>query len=219
MKFFHVALLLGYFGLFAVPARADFVTNGSFELGAFVDPGNGLMSLSLGSTAMTGWTVISAEIIWTENTVAIPYGVSASDGVMFLDLTGYHDNVPYGGVEQTITTTIGQSYEMSFDLGTNPIYGATQSLIATAGGISSLFTVTSSGNFQQYDHFTLDFVAISNSTQISFVGSSPSGFHIGLDNVSVVQTSAVPEPSSFALLGLGGIGLVICVYRRRATIV
>ena len=42
-------------------------------------------------------------------------------------------------------------------------------------------------------------------------------FHVHLATVDSVAlgTSAVPEPSSFALLGLGGIGIVIGTYRRK----
>ena len=41
---------------------------------------------------------------------------------------------------------------------------------------------------------------------------------VSIDNVTVTtKQSAVPEPSSFALLGLGGIGLVIAGYRRHRT--
>ena len=40
---------------------------------------------------------------------------------------------------------------------------------------------------------------------------------ITLLDISFGSTSAVPEPSSFALLGLGGIGLAIGAYRRRKT--
>lgn len=44
------------------------------------------------------------------------------------------------------------------------------------------------------------------------------GFFFGADT-SVTINSAVPEPSSFALLGLGGIGLAFGAYRRRWTTV
>ena len=36
-----------------------------------------------------------------------------------------------------------------------------------------------------------------------------------IDNVTFTASNAVPEPSSFALLGLGGIGLAFGAYRRR----
>jgi hypothetical protein len=37
----------------------------------------------------------------------------------------------------------------------------------------------------------------------------------GISEVLTVQASTVPEPSSFALLALGGIGLAFGAYRRR----
>ena len=38
------------------------------------------------------------------------------------------------------------------------------------------------------------------------------GYSGGFD---VLDSTAVPEPSSFALLGLGALGLAVCAYRRR----
>lgn len=41
--------------------------------------------------------------------------------------------------------------------------------------------------------------------------------YFGADTSVTINSAAVPEPSSFALLGLGGIGLALSVYRRRQT--
>mgnify|MGYP003505489481 CR=1 FL=1 len=48
----------------ATPAQANLLTNGSFELGAFVNQGNDTMSLGAGSTVITGWTVITDTTAW-----------------------------------------------------------------------------------------------------------------------------------------------------------
>lgn len=45
-------------------------------------------------------------------------------------------------------------------------------------------------------------------------------FQPSIDNINFSQSlsSAVPEPSTFSLLGLGGLGLTIVAYRRRRSI-
>lgn len=197
---------------FVNTAQANLVTNGSFETGAFV--GDGLMSLNPGSAAIAGWTVFSGEILWEDNLLFTNYGVSASEGTKFLDLTG-HDTVPYGGVEQTIATTPGLRYVVDFDFGTNPArYGGTQRVTAAAAAAASVFEFTGTGDTQQYQHYSLPFTATSASTLISFVGSGPAGgVHAGLDNVVVMI--AVPEPSSAAMLAIGMIGLLTASCWRR----
>jgi hypothetical protein len=71
-------------------------------------------------------------------------------------------------------------------------------------------------------HFNFTFASSASNLALAFTSlqnQSPGDEGWGLDNVSVSihPTSAVPEPSSFALLGIGGIGLAIGVYRRRLT--
>lgn len=187
--------------------RANLVVNGSFEEGAFVNNGQGAMSLNAGSGVITGWRVRDAELAWLDN--ANVFAVSATDGVKSLDLTGYHDSSPYGGVQQFIPTVVGEQYRLEFDLGNNPIYGPTSSLSASAAGISRFFSITTVPNGgMQWQRFGFDFTATSASTIINLVGAIASGNNIQLDNVTVNAVGAVPEPASLALTGFGALGLV-----------
>ena len=66
-------------------AHANLLVNGSFEQGAFVNQGNQTMSLAPGSTVITGWTVVTDATAWIN--AGNPFGLAASDGSRFLDLT------------------------------------------------------------------------------------------------------------------------------------
>jgi hypothetical protein len=184
--------------LTALPRAAhaqNLLTNGSFEGVAVGSPG-----LNPGSTTIMGWTVVTAEIAWIANG---DFGIIASEGQRALDLSGYHDSFPYGGVTQDLSTFVGATYNLSFDLG-SIVAGNNVSLRAAASSASQdfLFTRTGSGGEQQWGRFSLDFVATSTTTAITLTGlSSVTNNNIGLDNASVTLVSAAaPEPSALALL-------------------
>jgi hypothetical protein len=91
------ALVLSVFG-FANAAQANLITNGSFEdTTNFVPnhPADDTMSLTVGSIAMTGWTVVNSGLAWIGP--GNPFGLSASDGTYFLDLTDYTDALLMAG--------------------------------------------------------------------------------------------------------------------------
>ena len=188
--------------LVALPAQANLLTNGSFELGAFVNQGNDTMSLAPGSTVITGWTVVTDTTAWIGPTN--PFGLSASDGSFFLDLTNYQAGPPFAGMSQVIATTPGATYELSFDLGSSTFWGRPDAITASAAGTSATFTSPLTGTNNDWQHFSMQFAASSSSTTVLLQGVSGINY-IGLDNASVdlVSRPAVPEPGALAPLGLG----------------
>jgi hypothetical protein len=194
-------------------ASAAIVTNGSFEVTTnFVPPKDDTMSLPVGSTAMPGWTVINGSLAWIGPNN--PFGLTAQNGSYFLDLTDYRDNVPYGGVSQTIATTAGDHYALTFYLGSSAQYGVPDSIFASAGSASGIFTSTDPTSNNAWQLETLLFTATGSSTLISLVGNS-GDHYIGLDNVAV---EAVPEPATWVMMILGFLGVGLVAYRRKGNI-
>ena len=193
-----------------VPAQANLLTNGSFELGTFVDDGNNTDSFLAGPTTITGWAAVGRQVSWIRS--SNPWGLSAEDGTHFLDLTGYQTGAPFGGVQQIIPTNVGEQYSLSFFLGsyTQRWGGPPVAILASAGSTSQTFTVTTTSTASTWAPFSMLFTATSANTTITLTGSA--GFEdIGLDNVSVDAASAVPEPESATTiaLGLGLIGAIV----------
>ncbi len=222
-----MALAAALFLVVPAQSRADLIVNGSFEDASpgFSPPqlGGTLQSIPDGSTTIFGWTVFGGPAIdgvaWcpSYNTGPSSNGMIAQDGVEFLDLTGFFDQQPYFGVSQTIGTTQGQSYVLSFYLGNAIQYDGGNSTIAaevSAGLVSQTFTDSLAGYAPQWTEYSFDFTATSDSTTISIQGTQGFAF-IGLDNVSVNSASAVPEPSSFILCGVATISGLGCWWIRR----
>jgi hypothetical protein len=195
-------------------AHANLLTNGSFELGAFVNQGNETMVLNVGSTTITGWAVVTDQLAWIDT--GNPWGLSAQDGNRFLDFTAYPTGAPFGGVSQNLATITGQQYQLSFYLGSYTARwgGPPVSILASAGGTSQTFTVSTTSAVSTWTPFSMLFTATSANTAIALIGSA--GFqYIGLDNVSVdaIAGSAVPEPGTYALI-IAGIGLLAAAGHR-----
>jgi hypothetical protein len=158
----------------------------------------GLMSLPASSGTIPGWTTTTAELAWVSNTNT--FGAATPFGAHSLELTGYHDSSPYGGVMQTIATTPGQTYRLSLALGSNADYpgaGGQKTFSVNAGSTSTTvkFTPTNTAG-NSWQTFTTTFSATSAATVVAIGGlSSGGGLYVGLDNLSVV-------PLTPALAGL-----------------
>lgn len=194
----------------SVAHAQNLLINPSFEQGIFVNNSvPGFMMLFPGMLNITGWTVISSDILWGVN--GNVDGLTASQGIAFLDFSGI-GIVPFGGVTQSIPTVPGMSYELAFDLGVfqggDPLLAGPISVTASAGSVSQLFAHDPPGVGNQWDHYLIPFTAESSSTAITFQGETGVNY-IGLDNVSVM---IVPEPSTALLLP---VSMAVLSLRRR----
>lgn len=205
-------------------AHANLLVNGSFEDGVFVNQGNQTMSLAPGSSVIAGWTVLTDATAWIN--AGNPFGLAASDGSRFLDLTNYSAGAPFAGLSQSFATTAGATYTLSFDLGGSNAWGRPDALIARAAGTSTTFTTgpasATTPNNDWY-HESMTFTATGETTTLTLQGSA-GGNYIGLDNVVVDLLSgpgltpdpvpAIPEPSTWALM-LAGLAVIGGAARRR----
>jgi len=176
--------------------HAGLLVNGSFEAAtnaATLD----YISLSSGSTNIPGWTTTNAELTWDGPLLgeSISPTLTAAQGSDFLDLTGTHDSPPYGAVFQTMTTTIGQQYQVSFELGSDTYwdsyYGGgtfTAPMVAVSlNGVVVFFATNNFPNLSNYwQTWSFYFTATATNTTLMFTGVNTSSVaYIGLDNVIV----------------------------------
>ena len=214
---FRAAVVAALVAVSGAAQAQNLLVNGSFELGSALT--SGFTQEVIGSTNMTGWTVITDNLAWIHGPLS---PLSAVDGVKFLDLTFLSQGcAPCGGVEQTFATTPGSSYTLTFSLGSSSTFltpAAIQATIISGGTVTQGFASTLTGP-NNWETQTQTFTAGSASTTLRLVGSvlsNPQTEYVGLDKVSVVVATPVPEPGALALM-LAGLAAVGSVASRRRT--
>jgi hypothetical protein len=227
----RICAIVAFAVLLAAPGTANLLTNGSFETGTFTAstiPGfAGGDPLFVGSTAMTGWTVVDNNGLTVNTNESIAwlltgsYGLTAEDANYFLDLTGYYEGPnndtlygPWAGIQQTVNLPAG-TYSLSFSLGdykANPLYQGTVSVFVSHSAVSSVIGNNAAGGNWQLESYGFT-VPTAGPTAISILGNYTSGgYYIGLDNVDL---ESIPEPGTAFLVFLAFAGLLL--YGRRKT--
>jgi len=208
MKRFGVALVLGLSAVGSAASAADLLVNGNFE--ASTDP----------TVTPTGWTNIG------HSDGVIPYTIGpvpAFDGNYFYDLGGYGDaSGPVGdGIMQSVATTVGQTYQLTFGLSSEDVSGLS-SLQVLIGGQSTLFSLSSTGTWflKGFSLQSITYVATAATTDIKFIeiaNSSGGNNDPLIDGVSFSAALPAPEMATWMMM-LGGFGLLGAVLRtqRRA---
>jgi hypothetical protein len=211
-----VALLL------PAAALATPITNPSFESTTPAVGSGACGVFSSGSTGITGWTVVgnTGTNVAVCNTNFVQAGIAfhSQDGSNWLDLTGDSSNSTTEGVQQSIATTVGDSFTLSFFVGNvdspSTGFGVTSTVDVFANGSSlgaftnSCTTCTTTLGWQP---FSVTFTATSALTTFLFRNGDPvTDNSNGLDNLvltdngpAVTPPGAVPEPTSLLLLGTG----------------
>jgi hypothetical protein len=232
-----IAALTACAALSAIPAQANLVVNGDFE-----QTTNGAKEFNSDTTAV-GWTSTGYNFLFAPGTAdgAGSYtsqfnsylklwgpGTGANNGLTSTSPTGGNFAAADGAyevapIQQTINNLIiGQRYDVGFYWAAaqqSGFNGAQTEQWKVSLGNNTLSTAVYSNpshGFSGWMHETFSFTAYAGSEVLSFLAvGTPSGvppFSL-LDGVTM--NAQVPEPASWALVMVAGIGLVATTMRRR----
>jgi choice-of-anchor C domain-containing protein len=186
------AVLFALVGLVSMAGSAlgfSGIGNGSFETGAL--SGAPWTTLGPGSTDLTGWTIESGTVDW------ISTNRSASEGSRSIDLSGDGPGV----LSQSLATTAGNTYTVSFDLSGNPACGpAMKTLTVGATGAQSTafsFDFVAAGatlSDMKWAKQTYAFVATGTTATLTFTSTTGGICGPALDNVVATETAPEPGP-------------------------
>jgi len=186
---------------------ANLITNGSFEVDNF-NGGGGGYRLGLVGNDVTGWYIPASDgtYPWGLQNANVFGAGPAAAGNQWIVLGEAGTGFEYT-IQQTLSgLTSGSSYNVTFAIASEQGCCSTAEVSFLAGSATAAqtFSAPNSGSYwTQWSYKSMAFVANAASVTIQFKNLNPSssnGIDLGLDDVSV---SAVPEPSTWAMAGLG----------------
>jgi hypothetical protein len=203
-------------------ANAELVINGGFETPPLA-PSSFLTVNPGAEPAGFGWTVSvsNVEIVrqgYIGGGGTKPFNGPPYEGLQWLDLDGFPNA---GAISQTLSTTPGALYSLSFAYANNPyrigpaVATVTVQNVSNNADLITPFPIAhGTATASDYDWTlspTLYFFAQESSTNLKFVSNDVTFTDAGifLDAISV---SAVPEPSTLVMLFVSSLG--ICLRRR-----
>lgn len=185
---------------------ANLIKNGSFEKPVVV--AGSYSDFSTGST-FEGWKVVGAAgdvSVVSGEFQSLGFSFPAAGGSQWLDLTGDASNSATG-VQQTVATTSGTAYTLTFYIGNcddpGGPWGTTSTVNVLVNGTQVYTATNSKGSGQTklvWRKFTTTITATSAHTTIAFINGDPSSDNgNGLDLVSLVaqtddEPAADPQP-------------------------
>ena len=188
-------------------AVAGLILDGGFESASLAEYTTGPIG--------DGWSVLGGTIQILD--AATGFGSVPHSGTQFADLDF---GISVNQLSQTLTTTPGQFYTISFWLSDD--VGSNQFSVAFGGDTLTSFITTAlgDGNYQQMTFSNVE--ATSASTALTFTGQwmfGGAGGGVGtvIDDVDVEAQSTVPEPASWMAAAAGLLALAtFCAVRRDA---
>jgi choice-of-anchor C domain-containing protein len=209
----HLALAGALVGAAVVPACAN-ISNGTFAGTVTGGAAPFFQNVNQGdTTTIPGWTVTprpntdQGSVDWIGSYWVAPGGTQS------VDLDG---NTP-GGIAQTVLGTVaGRVYKLNFELSQNPDNGpATNTLNVITGSIVTPLSITGHSAYNTvsgYEAHTITFTATGSSTYIGFASTDAPNDAFG---AVIADVTLTPEPSFYALLGIGLVGLFAFSQSRR----
>ncbi len=166
--------------------------------------GNLVTNCSFGTGDLTGWNFTAAGS-GTDFYIGVGSGYNGDNSANFGAVSDEYDTI-----SQTLTTVSGQTYTLTFwlsnEYGDNT--GVSTDFQALWNGTSLLEQYTTSGLIE-YTYI----VTGTGSDTLTFEGYNGPSWYL-LSDVSVSNTSPIPEPSSLLLLG-SGLAVLAGLMRRR----